>query len=139
MISFSFSPRLRITFQVTLAALEAQSVPLDGALSSGKPTVIEFYADWCKVCNEMAPLTYEVESGYKDKVNFVMLNIENSKWENEIREFGVPGIPEFVFLNGQGDAEAIAWGRLPREVLEGDVKALAEQKELPYARVKKGE
>ena len=44
----------------TFENLERASVPLDTALQNGKPTVIEFYASWCKICRELLPDTLEV-------------------------------------------------------------------------------
>ena len=51
-----------LTGRPALDELRIQSMPLDSALSNGRPTVLEFYAHWCEVCNELAPTTLEVSS-----------------------------------------------------------------------------
>ena len=43
-----------------LDELKLQSMPLDSALNNGRPTVLEFYADWCEVCSELAPTALQV-------------------------------------------------------------------------------
>lgn len=118
-----------------LARLEASSVPLDAALRSGKPTVVEFYADWCEVCKESAPTVYAVEREHANGVNFVMLNIDNVKWSEEMDTYGVDGIPHLEFLDARGESEGFIVGKFPREVLEKNVSALeAGEKTLPYAK-----
>ncbi|KAL6636858.1 hypothetical protein ACP70R_024430 [Stipagrostis hirtigluma subsp. patula] len=122
--------------QPSLKDLAANAVPYEEALSNGKPTVVEFYADWCEVCRELAPDIYKVEQQYKDRVNFVMLNVDNTKWEQELDEFGVEGIPHFAFLDKEGNEEGNVVGRLPKQYFLENVVALASgDPKIPHARV----
>ncbi|XVE85445.1 hypothetical protein DITRI_Ditri17bG0091700 [Diplodiscus trichospermus] len=126
----------RLDFGVSLKDLSAAAVPYEEALSNGKPTVVEFYADWCEVCRELAPDIYKVEQEYRDRVNFVMLNVDNTKWEQELDEFGVEGIPHFAFLDKDGNEEGNVVGRLPRNYFLENVDALARgEASVPHARV----
>ncbi|KAI3813323.1 hypothetical protein L1987_18043 [Smallanthus sonchifolius] len=126
----------RLDFGVSLKDLSAAALPYEEALSNGKPTVVEFYADWCEVCRELAPDVYKVEQQYKDRVNFVMLNVDNTKWEQELDEFGVEGIPHFAFLDGNGNEEGNVVGKLPKKYFLENVDALASGKpSIPHARV----
>ncbi|XP_077235311.1 thioredoxin superfamily protein [Tasmannia lanceolata] len=126
----------RLEFGVSLRDLSANAIPYEEALSNGMPTVVEFYADWCEVCRELAPAVYKVEQQYKDRVNFVMLNVDNTKWEQELDEFGVEGIPHFAFLDRNGNEEGNVVGRLPSKYLVENVDALAKgEASIPHARV----
>ncbi|KAF8377474.1 hypothetical protein HHK36_030853 [Tetracentron sinense] len=52
-------------FGVSLKDLSAAAVPYEAAISNGMPTVVEFYADWCEVCRELALDVNKVEQQYK--------------------------------------------------------------------------
>ncbi|XP_072989275.1 thioredoxin-like protein HCF164, chloroplastic [Typha latifolia] len=126
----------RLEFGISLKDLTANAVPYEEALSNGMPTVLEFYADWCEVCRELAPDIYKVEQEYKGRVNFVMLNVDNTKWEQELDEFGVEGIPHFAFLDKDGNEEGNVVGRLPKQYFLENIAALANgETTIPHARV----
>lgn len=126
----------RLDLGVSLKDLSSVAVPYEEALLNGKPTVVEFYADWCEVCRELAPDIYKVEQQFKDRVNFVMLNVDNTKWEQELDEFGVEGIPHFAFLDKNGNEKGNIVGRLPKKCLFENVESLAKgEPSVPHARV----
>ena len=135
-IALSVAIFLGVQGKTSTASLQAQaqaSVPLTVALSNGKPTLTEFYADWCTSCQAMARDLAEIKQEYGEKVNFVMLNVDNNKWLPEILRYRVDGIPHFVFFNRQGEEIAQTIGEQPLPILEADLEALVADLPLPYA------
>jgi len=116
----------------SLVAQAEAATPLDVALSNGKPTLMEFYANWCTSCQTMAPDLDALKQEYGDRINFVMLNVDNDKWLPELLRYRVDGIPHFVFLQGDGSAIASVIGEQPRPILAANLDALASGTTLPY-------
>ena len=120
----------------SLATLAETSTPFNVALSNGKPTLIEFYADWCTSCQAMAPEMAELKQDYGDRVNFVMLNVDNTKWLPEMLKYRVDGIPHFVFLDAAGETIASTIGEQPRPIMAANLDALIAEAPLPYVQTK---
>ncbi|MGD1901542.1 MAG: thioredoxin domain-containing protein [Geitlerinemataceae cyanobacterium] len=110
----------------SLATLAERATPLDIARSNGKPTVIEFYANWCTSCQAMAPAIAELEDIYDDRVSFVMLNVDNTNWLPEMDEYDVDGIPHFVFLDRDNQTLAEAIGEQPKSIFDRALASLAD-------------
>ncbi|MEM9926498.1 MAG: thioredoxin family protein [Cyanobacteria bacterium P01_D01_bin.50] len=121
------------TKSVSLAELDEHSTPLEVALSNGKPSLIEFYANWCTVCQKMAPDIATLEEEYAPYMNFVMLNVDNNKWLPEMLKYRVDGIPHFVFLDKNTEVKAETIGDQPRTIMGSNLEALIADSSLPYA------
>ncbi len=121
------------TTSVSLTDLEKDSTPLEVALSNGKPSLIEFYANWCTVCQKMAPDIATLETEYADKVNFVMLNVDNTKWLPEMLQYRVEGIPHLVLMDKNSQPQAETIGDQPRTIMGSNLEALIAGSPLPYA------
>ena len=79
------------------------SVDPEIAFTNNKPTFLEFYAEWCEVCKEMAPQVSAFKDEYEKDINFVFLNVDNQKWVNYIQKFAVNGIPQVNLFDKKGN------------------------------------
>ena len=84
-IFFLFTFR-NLFFQPTLLLknLGELSIEPEVAFTNNKPTFLEFYAEWCEVCKEMAPKISSIKKQYDDEINFVFLNVDYPKWVNYV-------------------------------------------------------
>lgn len=69
-------------------------------LQSGIPVLVDFWAEWCGPCKDIAPLLDEVASAYEGKLQVVKVNVDENR--NVPARFGIRGIPTLMlFKNGQ--------------------------------------
>ena len=101
-ISLVFFRNLFFQSTLLLKSFGELSVDPEIAFKNNKPTFLEFYAEWCEVCKEMAPKVSNLKEEYEKDINFVFLNVDNQKWNNYIRKFDVNGIPQVNIFDGNG-------------------------------------
>ncbi len=120
-LAFGQSP---LSGLITLKALAEDSIPYGTAIANGKPTLLEFYADWCTTCQGMSATVQNVHEKYSDRVNLVMLDIDDPQWDRLVRQYRVTGIPQYTFLDESQDTIDTLVGKIPQSIMERFFKQL---------------
>ena len=114
------------------------------ALKNNKPTFLEFYAEWCEVCKEMAPKVSTLKEEYEKDINFVFLNVDNQKWDNYTRKFEVNGIPQVNLFDRKGNLISTFIGKQEEttirdaiDQLETETKSYTEAFNTEFSEIKK--
>lgn len=78
-------------------------ISYEKALESDKPMLAVFYVDWCGYCMKFMP-KFKILSGiYKNKFNFVMVNVEADDNKVLADEVGINGFPTVYILDPKYD------------------------------------
>jgi len=110
------------------------SVDPEIAFTNNKPTFLEFYAEWCEVCKEMAPQVSAFKDEYEKDINFVFLNVDNQKWANYIQKFAVNGIPQVNLFDKKGNLISTFIGKQDEMKIRKSINNL-EKEEKPYEEI----
>ena len=114
-----------------LERLARQSPDLTTALNNGRPTLVEFYADWCEACRTMAPAMETIEQKRRGALDVVLLNVDNPRWQPELERYAVNGIPQLELFDAGGHSVGRSIGARRPEELEALTTALVESRPLP--------
>lgn len=106
-----------LTGFVSLQEMTDKTLSYEEALANSKPTVIEFYADWCTTCRAIAPTLAQLHQQYP-QVNFVMFNIDEGQSRQAINNYQVTGVPHLVFLKADKTVEQTLVGDAPKSILK---------------------
>lgn len=117
--------------EATLERLARRSPDLNVALADGRPTLVEFYADWCEACRAMAPAMEAVEKQQGDRLDVVLLNVDNPRWQPELERYEVNGIPQLELFDASGRPVGRSLGARSATELASLVQALVDGTPLP--------
>jgi thiol:disulfide interchange protein DsbD len=91
--------------------------------SHGRPTLIDFAAEWCIPCREMDHTTYVDEDVVREAERFRMIKAditeENETTTQVVEKYGVRGVPTVILLSANGTERDRLVGYVgPDELLE---------------------
>ena len=78
--------------------IEVTKNNIEELLSSDKPLMIDFWAEWCGPCRMISPAVEELAAEFEGKINVGKCNVDE---EAEVTErFKIRNIPTLLFFKG---------------------------------------
>jgi thioredoxin 1 len=97
-----------MTISVTDDTFEAD------VLKSDKPVVVDFWAEWCGPCKQIAPVLDEIAAEMADQIVVAKVNIDDNP--GTPGKYGVRGIPTLLLFK-DGEIVSQKVGAVPKNQL----------------------
>lgn len=84
-------------------------------LENSKPTIVDFWAEWCGPCRQLGPVLDAIAAEYADQVDVVKVNVDDNP--AIASKYGITSIPA-VYLFANGEIAKTSVGAKPKSALE---------------------
>ncbi|MEO9970013.1 MAG: thioredoxin [Hyphomonadaceae bacterium] len=95
-----------------MAALNITDDEFDAAIQGDVPVVVDFWAEWCGPCKQMAPHLEAVSDELSGKVKVVKINVEDHPMAGS--KYGVRGLPTLMMFK-DGKVAATHLGAMSKQ------------------------
>ncbi len=95
-----------------MAAQNITDDEFDATIQSDMPVVVDFWAEWCGPCKQMAPHLEAVSDELSGKVKVVKINVEDHPMAGS--KYGVRGLPTLMMFK-DGKATATHLGAMSKQ------------------------
>ena len=86
----------------------------EDVLKAEGPVLVDFWAEWCGPCKQIAPTLEDIAKDYDGRVRVVKVDIDSNPQTPS--KYGVRGIPTIMMFKG-GEVAAMKVGALPKSKL----------------------
>jgi thioredoxin 1 len=102
-------------------ALQVTDANFEELVNSGKPMVLDFWAEWCGPCRMVAPIIDELATEYEGRVTIGKMDVDENN--DVVAQFGVRNIPTVLFFK-DGQVVDKQVGAAPKATFVAKIDAL---------------